>query len=65
MAAHWPGMREQAKRQWGDVPTGSFEELERRRSFFVSLFQMFFGMTEDEAEREIDKWIGPPPSAGS
>ena len=65
MVTRRPGMQEEAKRLWGEVPTGSFDELERRRRLFVSLFQMFFGMTEDEAEREIEQWITPPPPAGS
>ena len=56
MATNWPELKERAKRRWGQLPDGRFEELERRRGLFVSLFQIFHGMTRQDAEREIDKW---------
>ena len=60
MAARWPGFKEQAQREWGDIPEGGFDELERRRAVFIVLFQSAFGMTRDEAEREFDRWVGRP-----
>ena len=39
----------------GQIPTGHFEELERRRGLLVSLLQIFHGMTRQEANREIDQ----------
>jgi hypothetical protein len=56
MATHWSEIKERAKRHWGQLPDGRFEELERRRPLFVSLFQIFQGMTRQDANREIDQW---------
>ena len=58
MAAHWPGMRLQAQREWGHLPDAPFDELERRRAVFVVLLQSAYGMTREEAERELDRWSG-------
>ena len=56
MATHWSEIKELAKRRWGPLPDGRFEELERRRALFVSLFQVFHAKTRQDAEREIDQW---------
>jgi hypothetical protein len=56
MATHWPEIKEHAKRRWGKLPDGRFEELERRRTLFVSLLQIFHGMARQDADREIDRW---------
>ena len=55
MAARWAEIEEQAKRRWRQIPDSCFEELEHRRGLFVSLLQIFHGMTRQEAEHEIDQ----------
>ena len=56
MATHGSEIKERAKRRWGPLPDGRFEELERHRPLFVSLFQIFHGKTRQDADREIDQW---------
>ena len=56
MAAHWSEIKERMKLRWGPLPDGRFEELERRRALFVSLFQIFHNMPRQDADREIDQW---------
>jgi hypothetical protein len=56
LAGAWNGFKQSAKHEWGHLPDGRFEELERRRALFVSLFQIFHGKTRQDADREIDQW---------
>jgi uncharacterized protein YjbJ (UPF0337 family) len=56
LAGAWDQVKQSAKREWGHLPDGRFEELEHRRLLFVSLFQIFHGKTRQDAEREIDQW---------
>ena len=65
MVAHWAQMQEQARRRWGQLPTGRFEDLERSRDWLMCLFQILHGLTPGEAEREIDRWVAPASPARS
>ena len=56
MASHWSEIKDRARRTWGQLPDGRFEELEHRRTLFVSLFQIFQGMSRQDANREVDQW---------
>ena len=56
MATHGSEIKECMKLGWEPLPDGRFEELERRRALFVSLLQIFHGMTRHDADREIDQW---------
>ena len=67
MATPWSEMKDRARRKWGQLPDGRFEELEHRRALFVSLFQIFQGLSRQDANREVDQWSGtadrPAPAA--
>ena len=52
-----PGMKLEAKREWGQIPDDRFEELENNHDWVTCLLQLSHGMTQDEAEREIVPWI--------
>ena len=56
LAGAWNEVTQSAKQEWGQLPDGRFEELERRRPLLVSLFQIFHGKTRQDADREIDQW---------
>ena len=62
-------LRAEVRHRLAHLPERPFEELARSRDLFVSLFQIFHGMTPEEAEREFDQWCAPdekrPPQGGA
>lgn len=60
LAGAWSQIKNQAKQHWGTLPDDDFEEVEKRRDRLASLLQARYGVERDEANRQIDQWLGGP-----
>jgi uncharacterized protein YjbJ (UPF0337 family) len=65
LATAWKQFQRRAKQEWGQLPEGSFHELESRRERLACLLQERHGVACDEADRQIDQWVTGPAKTGN
>ena len=54
----WTELKSRAKQHWGRLPDDDLDEVERRRDRLARLIQERYGVGRDEADRQVDQWLG-------
>lgn len=53
---NWNQFKGKAKQQWGDLTDDELDKAEGRRDVLVGKIQEKYGITKQEAERQVDDW---------
>jgi uncharacterized protein YjbJ (UPF0337 family) len=54
----WKQARGDLQKQWGKLTNDDFDMIEGDRKKFVGKIQERYGITKEEAERQVDDWVG-------
>ncbi|WP_412049519.1 CsbD family protein [Hoeflea sp. Naph1] len=54
----WNEYKGKAQAQWGRLTNDDLDVVEGRRDELAGKIQARYGKTRDDAEREIDEWLG-------
>jgi uncharacterized protein YjbJ (UPF0337 family) len=55
---NWKQFRGQVQQQWGKLTNDDLDTVEGRRVELVGKIQERYGIAKDEAEKQVDSWIG-------
>ena len=53
---NWKQMVGKAKERWGDMTDNDWERMDGRKDQLTRAIQEKYGITRDEANRQIDEW---------
>ena len=53
---HWPDLRQRARRHWFHLTQADVEEISGARGELVERVQERYGISREEAEKEVDAW---------
>lgn len=53
---NWKELKGKAKQQWGDLTDDELEKAEGKRDVLIGKIQQKYGVSKEEAEKQIDKW---------
>ena len=54
----WQQFRGEAQKQWGKLTNDDYDMIEGDRKKFVGRIQEIYGITTQEAEKQIDDFVG-------
>lgn len=54
----WNRLQGLAKEKWGELTDDELTQAKGERDKLVGLVQQKYGKAREEAEREVDEWIG-------
>lgn len=52
----WKQFRGSAKEKWGDLTDDELDQAAGQRDQLVGKIQEKYGVTKDEAEKQVDEW---------
>jgi uncharacterized protein YjbJ (UPF0337 family) len=55
---NWKQFKGKAQQQWGKLTDDDLDVVEGKREELVGRLQQRYGYARDQAEREIDSWLG-------
>jgi uncharacterized protein YjbJ (UPF0337 family) len=55
---NWKQLRGKVQQQWGRLTNDDLDVVEGRRDELAGKIQERYGVAKDEAERQIDTWLG-------
>ena len=55
---NWKTLKGQAQQNWGKLTNDDLDVIEGKRVELSGRLQNRYGIAKDEAERQIDKWLG-------
>ena len=55
---NWKQFKGKVKEQWGKLTDDDLDVIEGKRVELSGRLQNRYGIAKDEAERQIDKWLG-------
>ena len=55
--AGWNQMKGKVKEQWGKLTDDELDQIEGRRDQLIGKVQKAYGVTEEEAERQVDQFM--------
>lgn len=58
LKGNWKQLRGKAQEQWGKLTNDDLDEVAGRRDQLIGKVQAQYGKTKDEAQREVDEYIG-------
>ncbi len=56
IAGAWKQVRGQARQQWGKLTDDDLEQVKGKRDELAGRIQQRYGVTKEEANRQIDDW---------
>ncbi|NTV11578.1 MAG: CsbD family protein [Zoogloea sp.] len=56
VAAQWEQMRKVVKERWGELTDEELDHIAGQRDLLVTRIRHQYGMTEDEADRQVRDW---------
>ena len=56
IAGQWKQLKGSVKERWGDLTDDHIEQVEGQREKFVGIIQEQYGITRDEAEKQVREW---------
>lgn len=57
---NWTQMKGRVKEAWGDLTDSDLTKIEGKRDRLTGALQERYGKQKEEAEKEIDTWLGGP-----
>ena len=58
MKGNWKQFKGKAKEQWGKLTDDELDEVEGKRDQLVGKIQKQYGLSKEEAERQVGEWEG-------
>lgn len=55
---NWLQVRGKAKEQWGKLTDDELDQIEGKRDVLSGKLQEAYGISRDEAEKQLDDWAG-------
>lgn len=55
---NWTQMKGRVKEAWGDLTDSDLTKIEGKRDRLAGALQKRYGKQKEEAEKEIDAWLG-------
>jgi uncharacterized protein YjbJ (UPF0337 family) len=55
---NWKQFKGKAQQQWGELTDDDLDVVEGKREELVGRLQQRYGYARDQAEREVDNWLG-------
>jgi uncharacterized protein YjbJ (UPF0337 family) len=55
---NWKQFKGKAREQWGNLTDDDLDRVEGKRQELSGKLQERYGIAKDEAERQIDDWLG-------
>ncbi|MFU8881338.1 MAG: CsbD family protein [Rhodobacterales bacterium] len=52
----WKQLKGSAKEKWGDLTDDELDQAAGKRDQLVGKIQEKYGITKDEAEKQVDEW---------
>ena len=52
----WNQLKGKAKEKWGELTNDELEQMEGQSDQLVGALQKRYGLSVEEAEREVDEW---------
>jgi uncharacterized protein YjbJ (UPF0337 family) len=56
LAGNWKQIKGRAKQQWGKLTDDDLDVAAGKRDELVGKVQQRYGVTKEEAERQVDEW---------
>jgi uncharacterized protein YjbJ (UPF0337 family) len=56
IAGKWKQAKGEVQKQWGKLTDDDIDQIEGEREKLMGRLQERYGMTKEEANREIDEW---------
>jgi len=56
IANAWKRLRGEVRKQWGKLTDDDMEQIKGHRDVLALKLQQHYGLTRDEAYRQIDEW---------
>ncbi len=56
IAGAWKQVRGQARQQWGKLTDDDLEQIKGKRDELAGRIQQRYGITKEEANRQVDEW---------
>jgi len=53
----WKQLKGKIKEKWGDLTDDDLDKIAGRRDQFEGLIQQRYGLTKDQARRQIEEWL--------
>jgi uncharacterized protein YjbJ (UPF0337 family) len=54
----WKQLKGDVQKQWGKLTDDDYDKVEGDRKKFVGKIQERYGIAKEEAERQVDDWLG-------
>jgi len=54
----WTEMKGRIKSKWAKLTDDDMSLIDGKKDMLVGRLQQRYGMEKDEAEREVDRWLG-------
>ncbi len=54
----WTEMKGRIKSKWAKLTDDDVDMIEGKKDMLVGRLQQRYGLQKDEAEREVDRWLG-------
>lgn len=58
ISGHWNEMKGNLKSKWAKLTDDDVEMIAGKRDKLVGRLQQRYGLKKDEAERDVDLWLG-------
>jgi uncharacterized protein YjbJ (UPF0337 family) len=58
MKGEWNDIKGRAKSAWGELTDDDLAKVEGDRDRLIGAIQKRYGLAQEEAERQVDRWIG-------
>jgi uncharacterized protein YjbJ (UPF0337 family) len=56
IAGSWKQFRGEVRKQWGKLTDDDLEQIKGQRDILIGKIQNAYGITRDEANRQINEW---------
>ena len=62
---NWTQLRGRVRMQWGKLTDDQLDVIEGRRDMLLGKLQEAYGVTEEEADRQVQAWEDEQPADGN
>ncbi|MFP4539073.1 MAG: CsbD family protein [Dichotomicrobium sp.] len=54
---NWHQMKGRVKQKWGELTDDELDQIAGRREYLAGKIQKTYGITLEEAEKQVDEWL--------